>query len=332
MLPLAKMKTVSLSSTQLSQAKQLLKSGEVIGLPTETVYGLAADAANPKAIEKIFKIKQRPTNNPLIVHIANLTQLNNIAQNIPDYALKLAKAFWPGPLTLVLAKQNKINNIITAGQATVAVRMPNHPLALDLIQEFDLGLVAPSANIYTKISPTTKAHVIKGLNGKISAVLDGGECSVGIESTIIDCTTFEPIILRAGMITEQDINAVLVDQIIPSNKNKKSKIKAPGQHKVHYSPTKPLILLNKNDLQLKIAEFAKNKIPFAGFGFNQEQAENWIIMTNDPISYAQKLYNILHDLDALNIDFILAQLPPQDATWAAINDRLSRASHKQELI
>lgn len=320
------MKTIILQPKDIKTAISLLQAGENIAIPTETVYGLAADALQPEAIKRIFTIKKRPQSNPLILHIANIDQLEKVVCNIPDYAFKLAKKFWPGPLTLVLPKQSVISDIITAGQPTIAVRIPDHPITLQVIAALQLGLVAPSANIYTQISPTTADHVITGLGGHIPAILDGGPCKIGIESTIVDCTGTKPIILREGMVTKKDI-ALATNSKNINNKQQTSTIKAPGQHKKHYSPKKTFIVATTQELSEIIQYLQNQSISFSGFGFNEiSQATTWIKMPINPDHYAQLLYKTMHELDALDAKIIIAELPPQSATWTGIHDRLLRAS------
>jgi L-threonylcarbamoyladenylate synthase len=221
----------------ITEAAKLLKQQEIVAFPTETVYGLGADATSDVAINKIFLAKGRPNDNPLIVHIGDLAQLSDIVSSIPSSAQQLIDAFWPGPLTIVLPKQKHISDALTAGLDTVGVRMPSHPIALQLLQEVKLPLAAPSANVSGKPSPTTSKHVYDDLNGKIAGIVDGGETTVGLESTVIDCNTDIVTILRPGSITQEDIELVIGPVQLDVALNKVEAIpKSPGLKYQHYAP------------------------------------------------------------------------------------------------
>lgn len=320
------METKFLDSSELPLAITLLKQGEVVALPTETVYGLAADPQNQEAVDKVFTAKKRPKGNPLILHVASFQQLQNAVLGFPDYAKCLAKAFWPGPLTLVLPKKDTVSSEITAGQKTVAVRMANHPTMLEAAAAFEQGLVAPSANPYTKISPTKPEHVFKSLEGRIAAVVDGGPCLVGIESTIVDCTGDHPWVLREGGISIEEIQSLLGDSY-PVQKGPAPKTVVPGQHKKHYSPSKPLILVDSMDLAAKSLELLERKISFCGLGFTEHpKADFWGVMPGSPKEYARLLYDKLHEIDSLTCEVILVESPPYTPEWGAVRDRLKRAS------
>ena len=277
----------------LSQAVSLLQSGEVVAIPTETVYGLAADAGNDAALRQIFAIKQRPMDNPLIVHISDISQVNNWADDFPPLAQKLATAFWPGPFTLVLTAKSKVSQILRGNQATVALRVPAHPMALALLQASGLALAAPSANKFTQLSPTTAAHVELGL-GQHIAVLDGGACNVGIESTIVSVMGNDWQLHRLGMISEQKITKIagkaalnarqLVENSLDNVNNRpinvsikkesvinltKNAIKVPGQHLLHYSPKTPIALFTSREALNAHAKASKHSC--AALLFNQMQ-------------------------------------------------------------
>lgn len=312
-------------STDLNLAKDLLTQHQIIGFPTETVYGLAGNAFSEAAIHKIFETKQRPTFNPLIVHIKGIEDLDKIAIDIPQMAYNLANAFWPGPLTLILKKQHFISNLITANQDTVAVRVPNHPMALDLLKKLDFPLVAPSANPYMSISPTSAAHVEHYFKNKIELVLEGGICTSGIESTIIGFHNNKAVLHRLGALTSEDIEKISGALVVP---NKKSSINTPGKCLKHYSPKTDLILTR--NITSEIDFFSDKKIGLLLFNkeepnFNKEH--QFVLSTeNDLKIAASKLYATLHQLDKLNLDIIIAERFPEYGMGNAINDRLERAS------
>ena len=306
----------------LQQAIAQLKSGEVVAIPTETVYGLAADATNDAALRQIYAIKQRPMDNPLIVHIGDLSQVNDWVAEFSPLAQKLAAVFWPGPLTLVMPAKNSVSQIVRANQPTVALRVPAHPLALQLLKESGLALAAPSANKFTQLSPTTPAHVTSGL-GEDIAVLDGGICEIGIESTIVSVIENAQgnnwQLLRQGMISVADIEVVAGKAATILG----SPIKVPGQHALHYSPRTQLRLFtsraaliaqaNTNSAALLIGEGAQPNCPV--FKLNKNAAD-----------VARQLYDTLHKMDALGADKLLIEAPPTAPEWLAILDRLTRAA------
>ncbi|MBC7756756.1 MAG: threonylcarbamoyl-AMP synthase [Bdellovibrio sp.] len=306
----------------LQKAIAKLKNGEVVAIPTETVYGLAADATNDDALRQIYAIKQRPMDNPLIVHIGDSSQVTAWAAEFSPTAQKLAAAFWPGPLTLVLPAKNSVSQIVRANQPTVALRVPAHPLALRLLKESGLALAAPSANKFTQLSPTTPAHVTAGL-GEDIAVLDGGACEVGIESTIVSVINNANgdhwQLLRQGMISEAAIERIAGKAATALSQP----IKAPGQHALHYSPRTPTRLFtnrgaliaqaNTHCAALLIGEGAQPNCPV--FKLNKNVAD-----------VARQLYDTLHKMDALGADLLLIEAPPNAPEWLAILDRLTRAA------
>ena len=307
----------------LVQAIALIKRGEVVAMPTETVYGLAADARNESALKQIYAIKQRPANNPLIVHIGASKQVLEWAKEYSPLAQRLAAAFWPGPFTMVLPAKADVSMIVRAGEPTVALRVPAHPIAQQVLQQSGLGLAAPSANKYTQLSPTTAKHVEDSL-GEDIPVLDGGACKVGIESTIVAVEGNQWRLLRLGMITEAEIQVVAGLPALTENKNLP---KVPGQHLLHYSPKTPVQLFESRESLIKAAEteascaallLGEGRIP-NGKTFN---------LPNNPVGLAEKLYDTLHQMDALEVAKLLIEAPPKQSEWLAIHDRLSRASHK----
>ncbi len=311
----------------LAEAIALLKSGEVVAIPTETVYGLAADASNDSALRKIYAVKERPSNNPLIVHISDISEVHKWADEFPPLARKLAEAYWPGPFTLVLPAKTTVSSIVRAGEPTVALRVPAHPLALQLLNDSGLGLAAPSANKYTQLSPTTLEHVESGLGDGI-AVLDGGACQVGIESTIVSVEADEWRLLRHGMIGEAAIEAVAGKSALQDNELVP---KVPGQHLLHYSPRTPMHLFkDRAKLLLAAKVLNQNRIGSAALliGDGEMPDGKVICLAEQPDQAAEQLYSALHILDELKVDQLLVELPPDTSEWEAICDRLSRAGFK----
>jgi len=320
----------------VNEAALKLAQGNVVAIPTETVYGLAADARNEDALKQIYAIKERPANNPLIVHIGSEKQLTDWALAFPVIAQVLAKEFWPGPLTIVLKAQPHVSPILTAGQDTVALRVPNHDLTLQLLNAIGFGVAAPSANKYTQLSPTTAAHVEHGLGGGI-AVMDGGPCSVGIESTIVevyvdDEQCWQWHVLRAGMINESQIERTLGQAAISKSLSLAPQTMVPGQHLLHYSPVTPLSGFNSRAALSKQAATLANVGEVCVALLMGEECEQLNvyckILPAEPAAYAEGLYGALHALDAVEADHILVEMPPRTVEWMAIIDRLSRAVYK----
>lgn len=314
----------------LNNSVELLREGELVAFPTETVYGLGADANNPLAIQKVFQAKGRPADHPVIVHIADPQQLNNWARDIPEAAWILARHFWPGPLTFILYKQPHVSPLITGGQETIGIRIPNHPLTLELLTKFGSGIVGPSANKYGRVSPTTAAHVANDLGNEVAAVLDGGACQVGIESTIIDLTATQPCVMRAGAISAEEIAKVL-GYSVATNSDKTPKIRTSGSHTIHYAPRTPAHLIHGTELLFKISELQQAGKRFAVLSFNAkpnsiEDNIYWQQASIDPTLYAHDLYANLRLLDQLNKDLLLIEAPPQTTEWLAVLDRITRAT------
>lgn len=314
----------------IHNAVTLLSEGKLVAVPTETVYGLGGDARNIDAIQKIFRVKNRPPSNPLIIHLSHISAIQDYARNIPEAAFHLAKCFWPGPLTLVLPKHPSVLPIVTGGQDSVALRIPNHPVALALIEAFGRGIAAPSANRSGMLSPTCKEHVQQGLGSLVDFILEGGPCTVGIESTIVSLLDEQAVILRQGHILEADIANALGYATLP--KHSKTKIETPGSQFKHYAPQKPLFLLNTSELKIQIRNKMEQNIPCAVLSFSLKQNDieqittSWIQLSDDPENYAQGLYAALHELDRTEASCILVEMPPQNAAWLAVLDRLQRAS------
>jgi L-threonylcarbamoyladenylate synthase len=315
------------NAADLQQALSLLRQGELVAVPTETVYGLAADARQPDAVKKIFIAKERPVNHPLIVHIANAEALRQWADPIPKEALKLAQAFWPGPLTLLLHKAPGVDTTVTGGRDTIALRVPDHPVLLELLRELDSGLAAPSANPHQQLSPTSAEQVMKILGGRIAAVLDGGSCQIGLESTIVDLTDAgAPRILRSGPITRAQVEEVLGLRVqVPATHT----VAAPGNMQTHYQPRSPLHVLPRAELfeLLKHEDAAQSAVVLYGEAATPPTPPLALrCLSRDKSAYARALYHTLHELDQLHPARILLEQPPQDETWADVNDRLSKAA------
>jgi L-threonylcarbamoyladenylate synthase len=313
-------------TTKAEHAVQALLAGEVVAIPTETVYGLAGAINSNAAIEKIFKIKNRPATNPLIVHISKHEDIDLVATEIPQAALKLAEALWPGPLTLVLKKQPGISDLITAGSNTVAVRMPKHPLTLSLLQHLEIPIAAPSANPFGRVSPTMAGHVFDYFNGTIPLILDGGACNIGIESTIVGFEDGEAVLYRYGTIIPEEIEKVIGN--IHVNTQVKDTPKAPGMFLKHYSPRTPLIFTDDVETVIKyhsgkrVGVLSYNKpLTWGAAAFEIVLSEKGNIE-----EAAAGIYAALHKLDNEALDIIIAQELPYHGIGAAINDKLYRAS------
>ena len=312
-------------TSDLNQVKTALINGDIIALPTETVYGLAANIYLDSALEKVFKLKKRPSYNPLIVHISNSGILEQIAKNIPAKARELANVFWPGPLTLVLEKQDQIPNRITAGKPTVAVRVPNHPIALQLLESLNFPLAAPSANPFGSLSPTSAEHVALYFKEEINFILDGGPCFCGLESTIIGFENDKPILYRHGAISIEEIEKI-IGPIKIKNQNSKNP-SAPGMLTRHYAP-KTQIQINE-DISLALEQNPDKKIGVLSFRKNKkiktEIHQEVLSISGDLKEASKNLYAALHSLDQMNLDLIITSFFPEKGLGKTINDRLKRA-------
>jgi L-threonylcarbamoyladenylate synthase len=310
---------------EIKLAVELLKNNEVVAIPTETVYGLAGNAYSEEAIMKIFEVKNRPYFNPLIVHIKSIFELPEIAKNISDIAWKLAHEFWPGPLTLVLEKQDFISSLITGGKSTVAVRVPRHPVALQLLASIDFPLVAPSANPFNYLSPTTAAHVQRQLGDKIPLILDGGKCEKGVESTIIGFRQNKPVLLRLGAISKEEIEAV-VGELSIQNESKQLP-DSPGMLEKHYSPRTPIYVTpNVSELIKKNLNKRLGTLMFQKRLFNKSVIHNEVLSNKGNLyEAASNLFEALHRLDNMALDMIITEQFPDIGLGKTINDRLQRA-------
>ena len=313
-------------SKDLDLAKNLLENDEVVAIPTETVYGLAGNIFSKKKKKKIFETKQRPFFNPLIVHVHSIDSLAEVCKEIPLKAKLLANVFWPGPLTLVLKKRNSISDLVTGGKDTVAVRIPNHPLTLDLLSKLDFPLAAPSANPFGSISPTTAEHVANYFSNTLPLVLDGGNCENGIESTIIGFENEEPILYRLGAFSREEIESI-VGPILIKNKNENAP-EAPGMLTRHYAPLTKTILVN--DVKKEIEKYPTKRIGLLLFNnvtIDKEDVVVEILSKKGSLKEATaNLYAAMHRLDTQNLDLIIAQKFPEIDLGNSINDRLERAT------
>jgi L-threonylcarbamoyladenylate synthase len=323
--------TPALFSAAVKRAAELLRAGEVVALPTETVYGLAANALDAQAVAKIFQIKGRPAKNPIIVHVAGNEMAKLCAENFPPLAEKLSKSFWPGPLTLVLPRAKKIPDNVTAGGETVGIRWPSHPFIQAVIRECDFPLAAPSANLSNQISPTNAEHVRTQLGGKIPLIVDGGQSQVGIESTVLDLTVSPPQILRPGMIHAESLAAVIGNIQHPTSNIQHPNLKSPGLLEKHYSPKAKLVVLkwrDEADLKFQISNFkfqncfviAHTQIP------SGENFADISVMPHDAEAFARALYAELHRCDDAGAKLIVVEAQPDLPEWSGIADRLRRAA------
>jgi L-threonylcarbamoyladenylate synthase len=327
--------TPALFSAAVKRAVELLRAGEVVALPTETVYGLAANAFDEKAVAKIFQIKGRPANNPIIVHVAGNEMAKRCAETFPPIAEKLSKSFWPGPLTLVLPRAKKILDNVTAGGETVGIRWPSHPFIQAVIRECGFPLAAPSANLSNQVSPTNSEHVRAQLGGKISLIVDGGQSQVGIESTVLDLTVSLPAILRPGMIHAESLAAVCGEVQSPKSKvqSPQNALRSPGLLEKHYSPKAKLVVLNwRDDADLRFQLSTFNFQPSTCFIIAHTHipsGENFAdvsVMPHDAEAFARAFYVELHRCDVAGAKTIIVEAPPETPDWSGIADRLRRAS------
>lgn len=315
--------------TDIQEAAHWLQQGELVAIPTETVYGLAANALDVKAVRKIFAAKNRPFFNPLIVHVAGISQVEQYVSDFPPLARRLAEAFWPGPLTLVLPRKELIPDLVTASHPTVAIRVPGHLMTVSLLKILDFPVAAPSANPFGYISPTTASHVKEQLDGALPYILDGGPCEVGVESTILSFEGDRVRILRYGGVSVEDIEAIAGEVIHPDSESLKGQVIAPGMLKSHYAPKKRLCFGDVNRM-IRSGRFDLERTGVLSFSRKVEHIpdDHQIVLSlsGDLDQAAQRLFDALHVLDQMDLDVILAEEFPQKAIGMAINDRLRRAS------
>jgi len=304
-------------SREVRRAAEILKRGGLVAFPTETVYGLGADASSAKAVAHLYAVKGRPADHPVIVHFASTGQAFAWAREVPEAARQLAARFWPGPLTLILKRSPLARDFVTGGQDTVGLRVPSHPVAHEMLSIFGSGVAAPSANRFGLVSPTTAAHVREDLGDEVDLVLEGGPSDVGIESTIVDLSGAGAVLLRPGGISEEQLGITLRTPTADSPRHS-------GGLERHYAPRTPARLVPAHALD-KVISSTANRIAVLAFSRPDERVEYWLRMPRDPAAYAQRLYAALRELDSAGCEAILVEAPPQAAEWAAVLDRLRRA-------
>jgi len=311
----------------LKQAADLLRKGGLVAFPTETVYGLGADARSTAAVMKIFRAKGRPATNPLIVHVTDAS----VARRYVDWndrAEALAEQFWPGPLTLVLPRGDGLAAEVSAGLSSAGVRSPDHPMALALLRAFDGPVAAPSANRSTHISPTTAEHVRAGLGDWVDLILDGGPCRVGIESTVLDLAGDEATILRPGGVSRDKIEAIIGEvRLGATHTSEHAAQRSPGQQKIHYAPRTACFWFSPEE-RAEVKNWVQDRrtIWLARDGQPNQPGAGECILPDDPVAYATRLYAALHECDVMSMDLILIELPPDESEWSAVRDRLTRAA------
>ena len=305
---------------EVRRAAEILRAGGLVAFPTETVYGLGADASNREAVERLYRVKGRPADHPVIVHFDSFERALAWARDVPKGAYILAERFWPGPLTLILKGSDKAKPFITGGQPSVGIRVPSHPVAQALLKAFGGGVAAPSANRFGQVSPTSAAHVREDLGADVDLVLEGGPSEVGIESTIVDLSGNGFSVLRPGRISAQEIE----DALKAKSAAPQAAVRHSGGLERHYAPRTPARLVPTHQLDQAIAEL-RDKVAVLAFSRPDERVDYWIRMARDPVLYARKLYAALRELDTAGCEQILVEAPPEAPEWAAVRDRLRRA-------
>jgi L-threonylcarbamoyladenylate synthase len=306
-------------STEVRRAAEILRAGGLVAFPTETVYGLGADASSEKAIARLYAVKGRPSDHPVIVHFDSLERALAWTRDVPDEARRLAKKFWPGPLTLILKRSDKAKDFVTGGQPSVGIRVPSHPVAQQLLKEFGGGVAAPSANRFGRISPTTATHVREDLGSDVDLVLEGGPSEVGIESTIVDLSGGTAVLLRPGRISKAEL-----EQLVEVKEKTGASPRHSGGLERHYSPRTPARLVPTHLLDKEKARLG-DKVAVLAFSRPDERVDFWLRMPREPQGYAQRLYAALRELDGTGCELILVEAPPEAPDWAAVRDRLVRA-------
>lgn len=320
-------RTVRATQTEIEAAVEVLRAGELVAFPTETVYGIGANASNPAAVRKIFEAKGRPADHPVIVHLDSARYLHRWVSEVPPVALKLAERFWPGPLTLVMPKASNVHDVVTGGQSTIAIRVPAHPMAQQLLTAFGGGIAAPSANRYGRLSPTRPDHVREELGSAVKLILDGGECSIGLESTIVSCLDSRARLLRPGGVTLAQLKTLLGEvDVGPAPDSPR----VPGSTPAHYAPLTPLELIPIEKLEATVTELAgigqKVSVLAMRPPLRAHRNATWINAGKKLETYAHNLYAHLRTLDKVGAQKILVQQVPADERWDAVRDRLTRAS------
>ena len=316
---------------EIENAAEFLRAGGLVAFPTETVYGLGADASNAQAVKRIFQAKGRPADHPLIVHLADMSELKNWAREVPRSAWLLAEAFWPGPLTMILKRVDGVSDMLTGGQDTIGLRVPSHPVARKLLLAFGGGIAAPSANRFGHLSPTAAEHVREELGDKVDLIIDGGTCPVGIESTIVDLSGNQPAILRPGHVSAQQVEDALLTQLGLSGS---ASPRTSGTLASHYAPRTPLRLIHPDELELFLRKQMPG-VPVAVLARRSRppntRAALWQVAPTEPADYACHLFALLRRIDAAGCQLILAEAPPDLPEWAAVRDRLKRAAVHEAL-
>ena len=308
------------------KAKDLLEQGKVVGIPTETVYGLAANGYDEEATLKIFEVKERPTFNPLILHTDTIAKVEELVEEFPPLARELALKFWPGPLTLLLKKSNKVSDVVTSGSPLVAVRIPNNDLTLKLLSQLSFPLAAPSANKFGRISPTLPIDVVNQLGEEVHYVLDGGRCDIGIESTIISFEEDVPVIYRVGGLSVEDIQSVVGH--VEINEKSHQRPKTSGMLKSHYAPQKPFYV---GDIDSLIKKFSGSRIATMSYFVDYDVDRSYVLSKDQDLKEATKnLFNFMSALDELDVDVILAEYLPNHGLGRGVNDRLQRADSRNK--
>jgi L-threonylcarbamoyladenylate synthase len=316
-------------SGELRRAAEILRAGGLVAFPTETVYGLGADAGNAQAVARLYAVKRRPADHPVIVHFADAQGAFAWAREVPAAARKLAARFWPGPLTLILKRSALARDFVTGGQDTVGVRVPSHPVAQALLREFGAGVAAPSANRFGRLSPTTAAHVRADLGSEVDAVLEGGASEIGIESVIVDLSRGQAVLIRPGHIGLQQLEETLGAPVAQADA---AAPRAPGTLERHYAPRTPARLVAPHALDAEIAKHGARtgrgdaRIAVLAFSRPDERVDYWLRMPRESTAYAQRLYSALRELDQANCESILIESPPEEPAWQAVRDRLLRAT------
>jgi L-threonylcarbamoyladenylate synthase len=318
--------------SHLQTAADYLKSGRLVAFPTETVYGLGADATNVHAVARVFEAKQRPEFDPLIVHVADFSQLCALVTSIPPLARKLGESIWPGPLTMVLPKTGLIPDLVTSGLDGVGVRIPGHPVALELLRLAGCPVAAPSANLFGRISPTTAQHVLDGLNGRIDMVVDGGPCTVGVESTVVSFMDGNPILLRPGGCPIETIERLIgpVRTAAPDSSKDDSAQLAPGMLSRHYAPKVQMHVLARGALATSVAGSRAGLLTYGSQQFSGHFERIEVLSSDDDMqTCAAKFFAALRSLDSESLDVIIAHEFPASGLGIALNDRLRRAAHRE---
>ena len=308
-------------SAEVRRAAEILRAGGLVAFPTETVYGLGVDASSEAAVARLYAVKGRPADHPVILHFASAEAAFAWAREVTDEARLLARRFWPGPLTLILKRSDKARDFVTGGQDNVGLRVPSHPVAHELLRSFKGAVAAPSANRFGHVSPTTAAHVRQDFGNDIDLVLEGGTSEVGIESTIVDLSRGTPVLLRPGRISKEELEKALAKIVEESGA---ASPRHSGGLPRHYAPRTPARLVPSYDLDKEIARL-REKVAVLAFSRPDERVDFWLRMPRDPASYAHKLYAALRELDTAGCEEILIEAPPGGPAWAAVRDRLQRA-------